>query len=87
MVLAFVANFFTNGDATNTLVDHRRRSHGAGAGAETVHPIELPMVDTTRKAVEEEEIDDEAARPPYLHVRMPNTKSWEYPQEPQLTKL
>jgi hypothetical protein len=34
--------------------------------------MELPMEDTTRRAVEEEEIDDEAARPPYLHVRMPN---------------
>lgn len=71
MVLAFVTNFFTNGDATDSLVDHRQKN-----GAGSAQAVELPMADTARKAIQEEEIDDEAARPPYLHVRMPEkTKS------------
>lgn len=67
MVLARVANFFTNGDSTTTLTDGSR-NHVPN----TAHAIELPMEDTKRRAVEEEEIDGEAARPPYIHVRTPS---------------
>jgi hypothetical protein len=67
MVLARVANFFTNGDSTRNLVDNRR-----GNVANTAQAMELPMEDTRRRAVEAEEIDEDAARPPYLHVRMPS---------------
>ena len=66
MVLARVANFFTNGDSTSTLTDSSR-----DYVANTVRARELPMEDTKRRVMEEE-IDDEAARPPYLHVRMPS---------------
>lgn len=65
MVLARVANFFTNGDSTVTLIDNRR-----DYVANTARAMELPMEDTKRGAVEEEEIDDEAARPPYLHAML-----------------
>jgi hypothetical protein len=68
MVLARVANFLTNGDATNSLTNTTRRND-----ATTMEKIGPPMADTAGRAVEEE-IDDEAARPPYLHVRMP---SWD----------
>lgn len=67
MVLARVANFFTNGDSIHTLTDGNR-SHVAN----TARARELPMEDTKRGAVEEQEVDEEAARPPYLHVRMPS---------------
>ena len=66
MVLARVANFFTNGDSTTNLTDGSRRH-----GPSTTHAVELPMEDTKRAAMEDE-IDEEAARPPYLHVRMPS---------------
>jgi hypothetical protein len=68
MVLARVANFFTNGSSTNNLVDNRSDD------ASTMQKIESAMVDTvdTVASAVEEEIDDEAARPPYLHVRMPS---------------
>jgi hypothetical protein len=67
MVLARVANFFTNGSSTNNLVDNRSDD------ASTMQKIESAMVDTvdTVASAVEEEIDDEAA-PPYLHVRMPS---------------
>ncbi|KNG46812.1 mitochondrial carrier protein-like protein [Stemphylium lycopersici] len=64
MVLARVANFFTNGDSIHTLTDGNR-SHVAN----TARARELPMEDTKRGAVEEQEVDEEAARPPYLHTR------------------
>jgi hypothetical protein len=66
MVLARVANFFTNGDSTINLTDGSRRN-----GANTAQAVELPMEDSKRGAMEEE-VDEEAARPPYLHVRMPS---------------
>lgn len=65
MVLARVPNFFTNGSSTNNLNDTRSND------AITMPKIESTMADTVASAVMEE-IDDEAARPPYLHVRMPN---------------
>lgn len=65
MVLARVANFFTNGDSASNLTDGSR-----DYVANTVQAIELPMEDTRRRAIEEEEIDDEAARPPYLHAML-----------------
>jgi hypothetical protein len=66
MVLARVANFLTNGDSTTNLTDGSQRHV-----ANTAQAMELPMEDTKRGAIEEE-IDEEAARPPYLHVRMPS---------------
>jgi hypothetical protein len=66
MVLARVANFFTNGDSTTDLTDGSRRNV-----ANTAQTMELPMEDTRRGAMEDE-VDEEAARPPYLHVRMPS---------------
>jgi hypothetical protein len=66
MVLARVANFFTNGDSTIDLTDGSRRNV-----ANTAQAVELRMEDTKRGAMEEE-VDEEAARPPYLHVRMPS---------------
>ena len=68
MVLARVANFFTNGDATNDLTDNKRRDD-----AITMESIESPVADTVGRSTEGQ-IDDEAARPPYLHVRM---SSWD----------
>lgn len=65
MVLARVANFFTNGDFTTNLVDKRSNDASAMQKLET-------MADTIGSTVEEE-IDDEAARPPYIHVRVPSS--------------
>jgi hypothetical protein len=67
MVLARVANFFTNGDSTPKLADSRR-----GNVADTAQTMEFPMEDIRRRAFEAEEVDEDAARPPYLHVRMPS---------------
>lgn len=67
MVLARVANFFTHGDSAGTLIEGTR-----DYVANTARAMESPMEDTKRGAVEEADIDDEAARPPYLHVRMPS---------------
>ncbi|RYN38060.1 hypothetical protein AA0112_g4156 [Alternaria arborescens] len=64
MVLARVANFLTNGDSTTNLTDGSRRNV-----ANTAHAVELPMEDTKRGAMEVE-IDEEAARPPYLHAML-----------------
>ncbi|PZC92825.1 mitochondrial carrier protein [Pyrenophora tritici-repentis] len=66
MVLARVANFFTNGDSTSNLTDGSRRNV-----ANTQKVVELPMEDTKRRAIEaEDEVDHEAARPPYLHAML-----------------
>ena len=70
MVLARVANFFTNGDSTSTLTDSSR-----DYVANTVRAREIPMEDTKRRVMEEEEIDNEAARSPYLHVRIPSRQT------------
>ncbi|KAF1912848.1 mitochondrial carrier protein [Ampelomyces quisqualis] len=59
MVLARVADFFTNRGSTSNLVDHHQR-HDASA---------LPGIESPA-AVEEDEVDDEAARPPYLHAML-----------------
>ena len=67
MVLGRVAHLFSTGDATNSLIDDDGRRHGATA----VQAVELPIADTTRRAIGEE-VDDEEARPPYLHVRLPS---------------
>lgn len=66
MVLARVADFFTNGGTPSNLVDNQRND------GSTMQRVESSMADAVVRAVEEE-IDDEAARPPYLHVRMPRT--------------
>jgi hypothetical protein len=68
MVLARVANFLTNGDTTNSLTNTTRRND-----ATTMEKVGSPMANTVGAAVEEE-IDEEVARPPYSHVRMP---SWD----------
>ncbi|XP_014556416.1 hypothetical protein COCVIDRAFT_26796 [Bipolaris victoriae FI3] len=65
MVLARVANFFTNGDSTSTLTDSSR-----DYVANTTRARALPMEDTKRRVIDEEVIDDEAARPPYLHAML-----------------
>lgn len=62
MVFARVANLFT-GDSTHNLTHNGRQD-----GATAVDPVELPMADTQRRAIADE-VDDEASRPPYLHVR------------------
>ena len=67
MVLARVANFFTNGDSASNLTDGSR-----DYVAHTPQAIGFSMENTKQSPMEEEEIDDEAARPPYLHVRMPS---------------
>ncbi|KAJ4364485.1 hypothetical protein N0V83_009079 [Neocucurbitaria cava] len=64
MVLGRVANLFSTGDATNSLIDDGRRH-----GANTEQVVELPMADTTRSAIGEE-VDEEEARPPYLHAML-----------------
>ncbi|EOA87828.1 hypothetical protein ACJQWK_02341 [Exserohilum turcicum] len=65
MVLARVANFFTHGDSAGTLIEGTR-----DYVANTARAMESPMEDTKRGAVEEADIDDEAARPPYLHAML-----------------
>ncbi|KAH7359814.1 mitochondrial carrier protein-like protein [Pyrenochaeta sp. MPI-SDFR-AT-0127] len=64
MVFARAANFFTTRDSTGDLIDSHQRHV-----ADTVHAVELPMADTTRRAVEDE-VDEDAARPPYLHAML-----------------
>jgi hypothetical protein len=66
MVLARVANNLTNGDPTNSPADDQRRHV-----AITMQDVGSPLADTAG-GMAEAEIDDEAARPPYLHVRMPS---------------
>lgn len=72
MVLARVANLFTNGDASHSRIADDGQSHGA----RTVQAVELPMADTTRSAIAES-VDEEEARPPYLHVRKPRPRRWD----------
>lgn len=64
MVLARVANFLTSGDESQNLA----QTDGRNATA-SMQKLEA-AVDTVGRAVEEE-IDDDAARPPYLHVSNP----------------
>lgn len=66
MVLARVADFFSNGDSTHDVAEDRRRHV-----AHTMEAMAKSAADTVHRGVEDE-VDDEAARPPYLHVRMPN---------------
>lgn len=66
MVLARVANLFTDGGSTSNLVQDNW-----GNDASTMQKVESRVADAA-DAVMEEEIDDEAARPPYLHVRNPH---------------
>lgn len=63
MVLARVADFFTNGGTPSNLVDNQRND------GSTMQRVESSMADAVVRAVEEE-IDDEAARPPYLHAML-----------------
>lgn len=71
MVLARVANLFTNGGSTTNLVQD-----SWGNDASTMQKAESRTADTVG-AVLEDEIDDEAARPPYIHVSI----SYEHKQE------
>jgi hypothetical protein len=64
MVLARVANFFTNGDQPQALGFGSPRD---AAGA--VDNMAESLADAAKQAVEAE-VDDEAARPPYIHVRI-----------------
>lgn len=65
MVLARVANYLTNGDASSNPSTASRR-HDAATMAE----VGAPAADTLAGAAADE-VDHEAARPPYLHVRTP----------------
>ncbi|RMZ71878.1 mitochondrial carrier [Pyrenophora seminiperda CCB06] len=67
MVLARVANFFTNGDdSTSNPTDGNRRNV-----ADAQDAVKFSLEDTKRRAMEaEDEIDSEAARPPYLHAML-----------------
>ncbi|KAH7072154.1 mitochondrial carrier protein [Paraphoma chrysanthemicola] len=64
MVLARVANLFSTGDSNSNIVDGHRLDV-----ANTVEKLEPSMADTLSIAIEEE-IDDDAARPPYLHAML-----------------
>lgn len=64
MVFARVANLLTNGGSTPNLVQD-----GWGNDASTMQRVESRVADTAG-AVMEDEIDDEAARPPYLHAML-----------------
>jgi hypothetical protein len=63
MVLARAADNFTTGGAANTLVND-----GPGNGGAT-HSVEPAVAAAAGGAAVEHDIDDDAARPPYLHVR------------------
>lgn len=62
MVLARVANFFTTGEPTYKLIEEGRRD-----GVDTMESIGSSAENTAK--VIAEEIEDDEARPPYLHVR------------------
>ncbi|CBX99234.1 hypothetical protein IAQ61_000648 [Plenodomus lingam] len=64
MVLARVADFFTNGDSTQNIVDSTGRDV-----ADTAESMAKNAADTMQTAVEEE-IDVDAARPPYIHAML-----------------
>jgi hypothetical protein len=64
MVLARVADIFTTGGPANQLVDDGHASNGAT----TMHKVESVVAGAVGAAVDEN-IDEDAARPPYLHVR------------------
>jgi hypothetical protein len=66
MVLARVADFFTTAGSASNLVDDTRRNETS-----TMQRVGSSVAGAVGRAVEEE-IDAEAARPPYLHVRMPS---------------
>jgi hypothetical protein len=68
MVLARVANFFTNGDSTRDLVEESRRDV-----AVTMDSVTSSAADTAK--VIAEEIEDDEGRPPYLHVRKPVSRA------------
>ncbi|KAJ4308968.1 hypothetical protein N0V94_009144 [Neodidymelliopsis sp. IMI 364377] len=63
MVLARVANFFTNGDSTGDLVEESRRDV-----AGTMEDVTSSAADTAK--VIAEEIEDDEGRPPYLHAML-----------------
>ena len=71
MVFARVANFFTTADpGSNSLVDDGSRG-GGGFKMEGKLPKfggakDTPITHPVEQAVE---VDEEAARPPYIHVR------------------
>ncbi|KAH9870990.1 hypothetical protein J1614_006564 [Plenodomus biglobosus] len=64
MVLARAADLFTNGDSTQNTVDSRGRHV-----ADTAENMAKNATDTMQRAVEEE-LDADAARPPYLHAML-----------------
>jgi len=68
MVLARVANFFSNGEPIQELVEERRRDVAA-----TMDKVASRAVNTAEDMAEG--IEDEG-RPPYLHVRNPEARDW-----------
>jgi hypothetical protein len=69
MVIARVASFFSS-NSTSDLVDDGRKS-----SLPAEKRVELLPTPGVAPVVEMAEVDDEAARPPYLHVRASCTKS------------
>jgi hypothetical protein len=65
MVLARVANFFTNGEPTHNLVEEGRRDV-----AVTMDGVASSAADTAK--IIAEDIEDDEGRPPYIHVRKPS---------------
>ena len=68
MVLARVANFFSNGEPTQELVEESRRDVAA-----TMDKVASRAINTAEEMAGG--IEDEG-RPPYLHVRKPGVRDW-----------
>lgn len=68
MVLARVANFFTNGEPTHNLVEEGRRDV-----AVTMDSVASSAANTANAIAGE--IEDDEGRPAYLHVRKPTMRA------------
>lgn len=66
MVLARVANFFTNGEPTQELVEESRRD--VVSKMDKIAPRAMNAVEALAEDTEDE------GRPPYLHVRKPEVR-------------
>lgn len=64
MVLGRVADFLTNGDSTQNLVEEGRRDV-----AVTMESVASSAADIAKDVAEERE---DEGRPPYIHVRQPS---------------
>lgn len=66
MVLARVANFFTNGEPTQELVEESRRD--VAGTMDKLAPRAMNAAEALADDIEDE------GRPPYLHVRKPGVR-------------